>query len=221
MFQQHFLEEKQMTVKITMRVAVIAVAGIFGAASGAQAAPLSIVNVAAPGINCVFSPTKIPNSPPPACSVVVNDSLGTFTPPGDSGEARLQSRTYPGKAPAPAAGDMAYVYRVDLTAVQGATAANCVTTLALDFGPVVKMPYGPKGAKFDVFVVTVGGLGSVEIASADQVGKTITFTFSKPICPGATSYFFGLASKSTHPAAGTATVSYSLGGSATTADRVP
>jgi hypothetical protein len=214
------LEEKQMTVKITMRVAVIAAAGIFGAASGAQAAPLAIVNVDAPAINCVFSPTKIPNAPPPACSVVVNDAIGTFTPPGDSGDARLQSRTYPGTAPAPAAGDMAYVYRVDLTAVQGATAANCVTTLALDFGPVVKLPYRP-GAKFDVFVVTVGGLGSVELASADQVGKTITFTFSKPVCPGATSYFFGLASKKTHPAAGMATVSFSLGGSTTTADRVP
>lgn len=209
-----------MTLKMTMRVAVIAAATCFGAASGAQAAPLSVVNVAAPGINCVFSPTKIPNSPPPACSVVVNDSIGTFTPPGDSGDARLQSRTYAGTAPAPAAGDMAYIYRVDLTAVQGATAANCVITLALDFGPVVKLPYGPKG-KSDVFVVTVGGLGSVEIASADQVGKTITFTFSKPVCPGATSYFFGLASKKTHPVAGTATVSFSLGGSATTADRAP
>src|ERR1700733_9108369 len=151
-----------MTVKMTMRLAVIAAAACFVAASGAQAAPLSVVNVGAPGINCVFSPTKIPNVPPPACSVVVNDSVGTFTPPGDSGDARLQSRTYPGTAPAPAAGDMAHVYRVDLTTVQGATAANCVTTLALDFGPVVKLPYRP-GAKFDVFVVTVGGLGSLEV----------------------------------------------------------
>ena len=208
-----------MTTKITVRIASI-LAGCLAAASAAPAAPLTIVDVGAPAINCVFSPTKIPNVPPPACSVVVNDSLGTFTPPGDSGEARLQSRTYPGKAPAPAAGDMAYVYRVDLTAVQGATAANCVTTLALDFGPVVKLPYAPKG-KFDVFVVTVGGLGSVKLAAADQVGKTITFTFAQPVCPGATSYFFGLASKTVKPVAGTATVSYSLGGSATTADRVP
>src|ERR1700681_4695918 len=159
-----------MTLKMTMCVAVIVAATCFGAASGAQAAPLSVVNVAAPGINCVFSPTKIPNSPPPACSVVVNDSIGTFTPPGDSGDARLQSRTYPGTAPAPAAGDMAYVYRVDLTAVQGATAANCVTKLALNFGPVVKLHYGPNGDS-DVFVVTAGGLGSVKIASADQVAR--------------------------------------------------
>jgi hypothetical protein len=212
------LEEKQM--KITMRVAVIAAAGCFGVASEVQAAPLSVVDVGAPAINCVFNAAQIPNAPPPACQVVVNDSVGTFTPPGDSGEARLQSRTYPGTAPAPAAGDMAYVYRVDLTSVKGATAANCVTKLALKFGPVVKLHYGPNGDS-DIFVVTAGGLGSVKIASADQVGSKITFTFASPICPAATSYFFGLASTSVKPVPGKATLSFSLGGSTTTADRVP
>ena len=209
-----------MTVIITMRVAVVAAAGIFGAVLDAQAAPLSVVDVAAPGTNCVFNATPIPNVPPPACQVVVNDSIGVFTPPGDIGAARLQSRTYPGTAPAPAAGAMAYVYRVDLTAVKGVTAANCVTKLALKFGPVVKLPYGASGTA-DVFVVTTGGLGSVKIASADQVGGTITFTFAAPVCPGDTSYFFGLASKSTKPVAGKATVSFSLGGSTKTGDRVP
>jgi hypothetical protein len=209
-----------MTVKITMRVAVIAAAGLFGAVLGAQAAPLSVVDVAAPAINCVFNMTPIPNVPPPACQVVVNDSIGVFAPPGDIGAARLQSRTYPGTAPAPAAGAMAYVYRVDLTAVKGVTAANCVTKLALKFGPVVKLKYGPNGDS-DIFVVTIGGLGSVKIASADQAGGTITFTFASPICPGATSYFFGLASKSVNPVAGKATVSFSLGGSTKTGDRAP
>jgi hypothetical protein len=209
-----------MTVKITMRVLAIATGGCFGAASGAQAAPLSVVDVAAPAINCVFNATPIPNVPPPACQVVVNDSIGVFTPPGDIGTARLQSRTYPGTAPAPAAGDMAYIYRVDLTEVKGVTAANCVTKLALKFGPVVKLHYGPNGDS-DIFVVTTGGLGSVKIASADQVGGTITFTFASPVCPGDTSYFFGLASKSVKPVAGKATASFSLGGSTKTGDRVP
>ena len=147
-----------MTVKITIRIAVIALTALFSVASGAQAAPLSVVDVAAPAINCVFNSTPIPNVPPPACQVVVNDSIGVFTPPGDIGVARLQSRTYPGTAPAPAAGDMAYVYRVDLTTVKGVTAANCVTKLALKFGPVVKLQYGPSGDS-DIFVVTSGGLG--------------------------------------------------------------
>jgi hypothetical protein len=209
-----------MAVKITLRVAAIAAAGLFGAASGAQAAPLSVVDVAAPAINCVFNATPIPNAPPPACQVVVNDSIGVFTPPGDIGTGRLQSRTYPGTAPAPAAGTMAYVYRVDLTGLKGVTAANCITKLALKFGPVVKLHYGPNGDS-DIFVVTTGGLGSVKIASADQVGGTITFTFAQPVCPGDTSYFFGLASKSVKPVAGKATVSFSLGGSTITGDRVP
>jgi hypothetical protein len=220
MLQQYFLEGKQMTMKFTIRIAIFAAAGIFGTASGAQTAPLSVVDVGAPAINCVFNTTAIPNAPPPACQVVVNDSIGVFTPPGDIGAARLQSRTYPGTAPAPAAGDMAYVYRVDLTTVKGVTAANCVTKLALKFGPVVKLQYGPSGDS-DIFVVTSGGLGSIKIASADQVGGTISFTFASPICPGATSYFFGLASKSVRPVADKATVSFSLGGSTKTGDRVP
>ncbi|MEJ0043914.1 MAG: hypothetical protein WDM81_17625 [Rhizomicrobium sp.] len=86
------------------------------------------------------------------------DSVGNFTPPGDTAGARLQTRTYPGLAPAPAAGAMAYVYRVDMTAAKGIAAKNCVTKLTVDFGPVVKLPYSPKGL-FDVFVVTSGGPG--------------------------------------------------------------
>jgi hypothetical protein len=72
-----------------------------------------------------------------------------------------------------------------------------------------------------VYVVTSGGLGSVGLSSANQVGSAITFTFAQPVCPGATSYFFGLASKNLSPVAHTAKVFFSLGGSATTADRVP
>ena len=181
-------------------------------ASAAHASPLSVVNVAAPGVNCVFNTTKAP-----ACQVIVEDSVGTFSLPGDTGVARLQSRTYPGVAPAPAAGDMAYVYRVDLTNVQG---KNCVSTLTLAFGPVVPMPYSA-GANSYVFVVTVGGLGTVVPAAADQVGRNITFTFPSPVCPGATSYFFGLASHGVTPVSGTARVSFSLGGGTITADRVP
>jgi len=195
--------------------AAAALAAGLAAVPAAQAAPLSIVDVGAPAVNCVFHDAGAPN-----CTVIVNDSIGTFTPPGDVGNARLQSRTYPGQAPAPGAGTMAYVYRVDLTSVQGAVAANCVTKLAFDFGAVVPLPYSPKG-KADVFVVTQGGLGSVKLASANQSGSTITFTFAAPVCPGATSYFFGLASKTATPKDSKATLSYSLGGGATTAVRVP
>ena len=198
--------------KITFAVSLVAA---LVAATAVSAAPLSIVDVGAPAINCVFHNAGAPN-----CTVVVNDSVGDFTPPGDVGNARLQSRTYPGTAPAPGAGTTAYIYRVDLTGVQGAVAANCVTKLQLNFGPVVALPYSAKG-KFDVFVITAGGVGSVALSSANQVGNAVTFTFAAPVCPGATSYFFGLASKTTTPASAKATVSFSLGGSATTAVRVP
>ncbi len=72
-----------------------------------------------------------------------------------------------------------------------------------------------------VFVVTSGGLGTVGLKSAVQAGVKIAFTFTAPVCPGATSYFFGLASKSMKPVADVAQVSVSLGGGATPADRVP
>lgn len=180
-------------------------------ATEAGAAPLSIVNTNFPAVNCVFHTT---------CTIVVTDSVGNFTPPGDSGVARLQSRTSPGIVPAPAGGKMAYIYRVDLTSVTGLTAANCVTKLEVVFGPVTKEPYSP-GALFDVFVGTAGGLGSVGLASASQSGNLITFNFASPVCPGATSFFFGLTSASTHPMPSVARVYYSLGGTANTADRVP
>ena len=182
------------------------------ASSVAQAGPLSIVNVGAPAINCIFNVT---------CTVVVTDTPGAFTPPGDAGTGNLQSRTFPPSVPpAPAAGNMAYVYRVDLTSVKGLTAVNCVTRLQVNFGPVTKLPY-VKGALFDVFVVTSGGLGSVGLASAVQVGSVITFTFSAPVCPGATSYFFGLASKITVPKPGKARLFFSLGGTAIVPARNP
>ena len=41
-----------------------------------------------------------------------------------------------------------------------------------------------------VFVVTSGGLGTVGLKSAVQAGVKIVFTFTAPVCPGATSYFF-------------------------------
>ncbi len=209
-----------MTMKIAMAAATIAAAGCFAAASAAQAGPLTIVEVGAPAVNCAFNNA----GGAPNCMVVVDDSIGTFTLPGDNGAARLQTRTYPGVPPAPAAGDMAYVYRMDLTNVQGLAAANCLPAFTINFpGGVVPLPYrlSTPNDKFDVFVVTSGGLGTVGLKAAVQNGVKIDFTFTAPVCPGATSYFFGLASKSVKPVNDIAQVSFSLGGGATPADRVP
>ncbi len=202
--------------------------GLLLAPVAAQAGPLTIVNVNAPAVNCVFNP---------ACTVVVTDSIGTFVPPGDGGTGRLQSRTYVGAPGAPAAGLTAYVYRVDMTSATAgsANAVNCVKQLIVDIGPVAKLPYLAAAASHgpiigDVFVVTSGGLGTIGLSSAMQVGNIVTFTFTAPICPkplivtamipGKSSFFFGLAAKMA-PKPSIAKLVYTLGGAGTTAARVP
>jgi len=193
-----------MTMKIALAIAAVVAAGCFATAAAAQ--PLSIVQVGAPSVNCVFNNAGAPN-----CTVVVDDSIGNFTLPNDTGAARLQTRTYPGAVGAPAAGDTAYVYRVDLTNVKG---GNCVANLTVISGPaVVKLPYRQSTPQqnFDLFVVTSGGLGTVGPTSAVQNGNEIFFTFNPPVCPGATSYFFGFASAAT-PVASTAVVANNHGG---------
>jgi hypothetical protein len=151
------------------------------AQSHAQAANLTIVNVNAPAINCVFDPT---------CKVVVHDDLGSLTyAPGTSGP-RLQSRTFVAKPGTPGAGKTAYIYRVDLSEAGGIT--DCVAGVVINFGPVATLPYLPNQAAH-VYVITQGGIGSVGVKSAVQTGDVIEFGFSSLLCPGQSSFFFGLA----------------------------
>jgi hypothetical protein len=158
----------------------------------AIAAPLTVVKVAAPDINCVFETD---------CTIVVTDSVGTIAVPAITGTARLQSRTFLGKPGAPGDGKTGYEYRVDLTQATALGDQACVTGLEVAFGPVTKLQYNKVGPTDDVFVVTKGGLGTIGLASAEQDRRgTITFTFSQPVCaadtsgPGQTTFFFGLAS---------------------------
>jgi hypothetical protein len=208
-----------MTTKFTLWAAAMVAASWLVLASAAQATPLSFVNVNAPKFICVFDPN-------PNCTWADTGpgSVATFLPPPDLGKGILQSNTpIHGVAPAPGAGDWGYVYRVDLTNVRG---ANCVTRLALKFGPPVPLPYPPipppNPPLADVFVVVQGGLGSVGLASVSQgngaSSNVILFTFAgKGVCPGASSFFFGLATKGPPlrgpvPAAGVAQLYFSPGG---------
>ena len=181
----------------------------------AQAGPLSVVNVGAPAVNCVFNVT---------CTEVVTDSVGNFAVPGNLGMARLQSRTSPGIAPAPAGGKMDYEYRIDLTSVSAPLNVNCVTKIQIPFGPVVKEPY-PPGPLRDIYVVTSGGLGSVAVATATQSGSVITFNFGDPttpgICAGATGYFYGLTSAKIHPVMSKARIFFSNGPAVLVPVRIP
>jgi hypothetical protein len=53
----------------------------------ASAAPLTVVSVTAPDINCLFETD---------CTIVVTDTVGTLALPSATGTARLQSRTFVG-----------------------------------------------------------------------------------------------------------------------------
>lgn len=178
-----------MTILSNARLS-LATAVLFALPATAIAAPLTVVDVNAPAVNCVFNTT---------CKITVNDTLGNIAVPGAVGTARLQSRAFVGSAGAPAAGKNGYMYRVNLTQSIAVGKIVCVTALKLDFGPVSKFHYKSGGPLADVFVITSGGLGTIGLASADQVGNVITFTFKAPVCPGAsagkgdTSFFFGLA----------------------------
>jgi len=179
------------------------------ASANAQAAFLTVVNVVAPDINCVFEAT---------CRVVVNDSIGdlSFTPLGNG--ARLQTRTFKSAIGSPAAGKIAYLYRVDLTHADGFT--DCLAGLVLDFGPVPKLPFS-KNLLSHVYVITKGGIGMVGVKSAEQVGDIIQFNFTSYLCSGQSSFFFGLAAAKS-PMSSTATL-FGIGNPpiVTTAARVP
>jgi hypothetical protein len=154
----------------------------------AAAGTLTVVQVKAPDVVCVFQTS---------CSVTVTDSTGAIPLNFTAGAPFLQSRTFSGAPGTPAAGLTGYEYRVDMRAAGGSV--DCLLGLVVDFGPVKALPYKP-GTNADVYVVTQGGLGSVGVKSAEQTGSVIEFTFDKPLCvgiaanSGESTFFFGLAS---------------------------
>ena len=166
-----------------------AVAILVLASLAAQAQPLTVVEVGAPAINCVFQPS---------CTIVVNDSIGYLPLPylATPKTAWLQSRTYTGAAGTPGANKTGYEYRLSLTEASGS--ADCLGGLVLNFGPVTKLPY-KNNQLADVFVITTGGLGTIGIKSAVKSGNVIEFDFTAPLClmggPNIanTTFFFGLA----------------------------
>jgi hypothetical protein len=160
----------------------------------ASAAPLTVVDVAAAEIDCVFEA---------GCTAVSPEIYSDFIEvPGSTGTARLRSQTFTGKPGTAAEGKTAYEYRLDMTEAAAVGDNACVTDLHVDFGAVAKLRYDSGGTAGDVFVVAKGGLGAIGLSSAVQNGDVITFTFEKPICaadasyPGQMSFMFGLASSS-------------------------
>jgi hypothetical protein len=153
--------------------------------------PLKVVNVGAPAINCVFDPS---------CTVTVTDTTAPV-PISAGGTNFLQSRTFVGMPGAPANGLYAYEYRIDLRNAVGITYIPCLSSMTIEFGPVVStLDYNGNGEADQVYVITSGGLGSIGLASAEKEDNTITFTFNAPVCAGGhpgdgqSTFFFGLVS---------------------------
>ena len=157
------------------------------------AAPLKVVNVGAPEINCVFT-TASP------CTISVRDTSDNVTLSA-GGTGVLQSRTFKGLAGSAADGMYAYEYRLDLRNAVGALNIACVDYMTISFGPVVSLDYDQDQKLDQVFVITSGGLGSIGLSAAVQTASSIKFTFSKPVCEGGapgkgdSSFFWGIVSK--------------------------
>ena len=179
-------------------------AAIWALVGSAQAAPLTIVEVSFPAVNCVFNAS---------CTITVSDSVGHISLPflsTASNTAWLQSRSFTGAPGTPAAGLTGYMYRISLT--QAAGFGECLLGFVINFGPITKLPYKSGSPPADVFVGSLGGgLGTIGLVSAEQDGDIITFSLKSPLCLGsspsnaATTYFIGLASATT-PQATSATV---------------
>jgi hypothetical protein len=190
----------------------------FAIASAAAAVPLDVVTVGFPAVNCRFDTD---------CTITVNDFSGPIALPGAAGDGFLQSRQFPAGEPGtPAVGLHAYLYRIDLTHSAGILAVPCISQLRIPFGPVAPVDYDGDGNTDQVFVATSGGLGSVGLASAEQVGDQITFSFAPAVCAGSapgngeTTFFFGLASTQTDRAV-TAEAALTLGGTLSLDARAP
>lgn len=146
-------------------------------AGAAHAQVLTVVEVGAPAVNCVFRTD---------CVIPVSDTTGNILLPTiGAGTAWLQSRTFAGEAGAPGAGTTGYEYRISMTQASGSS--DCVTGFSLNFGPHKPLPY-KNNAPADVYVVTTGGLGTIGLAKAERFGDVIEFALNKALCvDGATS----------------------------------
>jgi hypothetical protein len=160
--------------------------------AGAQAQKLTVVEVSAPAINCVFNAS---------CTITVSDSVGNILlPTVGVGTAWLQSRSYSGAAGTPAAGLTGYEYRISMTQASGVS--DCITGFTVNFGPHKPLPY-KNNTLADVFVITGGGLGTISLKSAERFGDVIEFTLASSLCVNGpadiknTTFFIGLAAAAT------------------------
>jgi hypothetical protein len=113
-----------------MKRELLTLTSVLFLAARTWSAPVDLVDVAAPEINCLFSPT---------CSLVVMDTLSPLVLPGTSGTGVLQSRVFVGEPGSSGAGVYGYEYRVDLTGVTATNIPPCFTNSIRCFTNRVKL----------------------------------------------------------------------------------
>jgi hypothetical protein len=154
---------------------------------------LTIVKVDGPAINCLFGAQ---------CSIAPNDEFAEIALAVQR-KAFLMSRTFVAGANTHASGNTAYQYRVDTGSAIPIGDSACVLNVTIDIGPISKLHYDPDLPAGDVYVITKGvPANQVGLLSAVKSGNNVTFSFDRPVCAstsgvnGDTSFFFGLASRS-------------------------
>lgn len=154
--------------------------------STAAAVPLTVVEVSPADLNYVFGPLSW---------VTATDMTEAIPLGAGSATGVLRSRVFVGLPGSATEGLSGYAYRIDLTGFDSDSAGPCIDRLTIDFGTALSLDYNGDGALERVFVVTRGSVGSVGPTSADKQGSRITFRFEEAICPGESSFFFGMASR--------------------------
>jgi hypothetical protein len=146
---------------------------------------MQLVEVAAPDVNHVFSPTG---------TIQVDTDLTDAI----YGDGFVQSRYFKGNEGSPASNRYCYEYRIDLTQVVTRDRSPYVWAFEVEFGPWVNLDFDGDGRDDDGFVISQGGLGVVGPYNVEQNGNSVKFVFDPPIYPGTpeeagqSSYFFGL-----------------------------
>lgn len=169
-----------------------AIAAVAVGAVNARATPLNFVTVCAP-LHCVVLNTPCVETQSTVTVGIIGVSSLVW-----SGPARVQTRTFKLNFP-PTGPKNFYEYQVDLTHAVTDAEFACITDLAIDFGPLIKLQYNGTGQLDHVYVLQ-DSASAIGLLAVDQTNGVITFTFSEPICAGVTpgtghaSRVFGLAS---------------------------
>ncbi|HEX2831533.1 MAG TPA: hypothetical protein VHW00_00880 [Thermoanaerobaculia bacterium] len=133
---------------------------------------------------------------------------------------KLRSRVYRGESGTPAANLYVYEYSIDLRDVVGITSIPFLSSMSVDFGPILgTLDFNADRKADQMFVVKGLGLGNVAPSSATKSGNLITFVFDPPVGGGSApgngdrTYVFGVLSKYP-PRQVAATAQHNLGGAA-------